>query len=87
MIDRHAQVKGVLFGHIHQDFERRRNSVLYLGSPSTCIQCHPSNDEFTLDHRNPGYRWLELYSDGAIRTGVRRVDDKEYQVDFSSIGY
>lgn len=87
VIDRHEQVKGVLFGHIHQEYERSRNSVLYLGSPSTCIQFHPSNDEFALDTCNPGYRWLELYSNGRIRTGVRRVNDKQYQVDFSSIGY
>jgi Icc protein len=87
LIDRHKQVRGVLFGHIHQEYERSRNSVLYLGSPSTCIQFHPSNNEFALDHCNPGYRWLELCNDGVIRTGVRRVNDKQYQVDFSSIGY
>lgn len=87
IIDRHQQVKGVLFGHIHQDYERRRNSVVYLGSPSTCIQFHPSENEFTLDQCNPGYRWLELFSDGVIKTGVKRVSDKRYQVDFSSIGY
>lgn len=87
LIDRHPQVRGVLFGHIHQEYERSRNSVLYLGSPSTCIQFHPSSNEFALDHCNPGYRWLELCSDGAIKTGVRRVSGKQYQVDFSSIGY
>ena len=76
-----------LFGHIHQEYERRRNSVVYLGSPSTCIQFHPTNNEFALDHCNPGYRWLELFSDGVIKTGVKRVNDKLYQVDFSSIGY
>jgi Icc protein len=87
LIDSHPQVKGVLFGHIHQDYERRRNSVLYLGSPSTCIQFHPSKNEFALDQCNPGYRWLELCSDGVILTGVKRVNNKRYQVDFSSIGY
>ena len=87
LIDRHPQVKGVLFGHIHQDYHRERNAVLYLGSPSTCIQFHPSKNDFALDHCNPGYRWLELCADGLIKTGVKRVSDKRYQVDFSSIGY
>jgi Icc protein len=87
LIDRHPQVRGVVFGHIHQEYERSRNSVKYLGSPSTCIQFHPSNNAFALDHRNPGYRWLELCSDGAIVTGVSRVKDKQYQIDFSGIGY
>jgi Icc protein len=87
LIDRYPQVKAVLFGHIHQDYQRSRNSVLYLGSPSTCIQFHPSKNEFALDQCNPGYRWLELRSDGVVLTGVKRVTDKQYQVDFSSIGY
>jgi Icc protein len=87
LIDSHPQVKGVVCGHIHQDYARRRNSVLYLGSPSTCIQFHPSKNEFALDQCNPGYRWLELRSDGVILTGVKRVSNKRYQVDFSSIGY
>ena len=87
LIDRFPQVKGVVFGHIHQDYERSRNAVLYLGAPSTCIQFHPSKNEFALDQCNPGYRWLELYSDGVIKSGVKRVSNKGYQVDFSSIGY
>ena len=87
LIDRFQQVKAVLFGHIHQDYVRSRNSVLYLGSPSTCIQFHPSKNEFALDQCNPGYRWLELFNDGVIKTGVKRVNNKRYQVDFSSIGY
>ena len=87
LTDRHPQVRGVVFGHIHQEYQRSRNSVLYLGSPSTCIQFHPSSNTFALDRRNPGYRWLELRSDGVILTGVRRVEDKQYQIDFSGIGY
>jgi Icc protein len=61
--------------------------VLYLGSPSTCIQFHPVSHEFKLDDCNPGYRWLELATNGELRTGIKRVADKHYQIDFTGIGY
>lgn len=87
VLDRHTNVKVVLFGHIHQELVHVRRQVRYLGVPSTCIQFHPEQDEFTLDARNPGYRWLELALDGTVRTGVERVSGKRYQVDFSGSGY
>jgi Icc protein len=87
VLDRHTHVKAVLFGHIHQELVQERNQVLYLGSPSTCIQFHPASNEFKLDTCNPGYRWLELGSDGELRTGIKRVVGKSYQLDFAGIGY
>ncbi|MES2607036.1 MAG: 3',5'-cyclic-AMP phosphodiesterase [Pseudomonadota bacterium] len=87
ILDRYPQVRAVLFGHIHHELKRTRNGVAYYGSPSTCIQFHPTSEDFALDHRNPGYRWLELHDDGSLRTGVNRVRNKRYAVDFSGIGY
>ena len=87
IIDAFTNIKGVIFGHIHQDFKAYRKKVLMLGSPSTCIQFHPEHDYFSLDKENPGYRWLSLRSDGAIGTGVRRVIGKKYKLDLSSKGY
>ena len=85
--DRYPTVRAVLFGHIHHELKCKRNGVAYYGSPSTCIQFHPSHEEFALDHRNPGYRWLELHADGTLLTGVNRVRNKRYSVDFAGIGY
>jgi Icc protein len=87
VLDRYPAVRAVLFGHIHHELKRSRNGVMYYGSPSTCIQFHPTNEDFALDHRNPGYRWLELHADGTLTTGVNRVRNKRYTVDFSGIGY
>jgi Icc protein len=87
VLDRYSHVKAVLFGHIHQELVHERKQVLYLGSPSTCVQFHPVSNEFKLDDCNPGYRWLELFDNGEMRTGIRRVPDKRYPVDFSGIGY
>jgi Icc protein len=87
VLDRYPQVKAVLFGHIHHELKKKRKGVAYLGSPSTSIQFHPSSTEFALDHRKPGYRWLELLPSGELRTGVNRVRNKRYAVDFSGVGY
>jgi 3',5'-cyclic-AMP phosphodiesterase len=87
VLDRYTHVKAVLFGHIHQELEQVRKQVLYLGSPSTCIQFHPVSNEFKLDTCNPGYRWLELGANGAFSTGIKRVTDKNYEIDFAGIGY
>ncbi|MEX2367306.1 MAG: metallophosphoesterase, partial [Pseudohongiellaceae bacterium] len=87
VIDRYEHVKCVLWGHIHQDYDEVRKDVRMLASPSTCIQFHPDNDEFTLDDVNPGYRWLELKPGGDFKTGVERVTGRTFDIDFSSRGY
>ncbi len=87
VLDRFTHVKAVLFGHIHQELVHERHQVLYLGSPSTSIQFHPVSNDFKLDDCNPGYRWLELFVDGDLRTGIKRITDKRYPVDFFGIGY
>ncbi len=72
-IDEHPQVRGVLWGHIHQAFQRSRKGVALLGTPSTCIQFLPGSQQFTLDARTPGFRWLHLYPDGRLETGIERI--------------
>lgn len=73
IVDRHAQVRGMLWGHVHQTVDTTRKNVRLLASPSTCIQFKPRCAEFTLDDRTPGYRWLELRADGDIATGVEHL--------------
>lgn len=70
ILDRHPQVRGVIWGHVHQDFDALRNGVRLLASPSTCIQFRPQCAEFTLDDKPPGWRWLDLHPDGSIETGT-----------------
>ncbi len=45
-----------------------------MSTPSTCAQFLPNSDDFALDSRPPGYRWLELSSDGSISTRVLWVE-------------
>lgn len=73
VVDRYPAVRSVICGHIHQDFDAMHGTVRVLGTPSTCVQFAPLQGDFLLDARSPGYRWLELMPDGAIRTGVERI--------------
>ncbi len=74
VIDRHPNVRAILWGHVHQDFDDRRGQVRLLSTPSTCAQFRPGAAQFAIDPRPPGYRILELGADGAIRTEVMWLD-------------
>ncbi len=75
IVDRHPQVKLVIFGHIHQEFSVKRGTIAYFGTPSTCIQLKPQQDTIELDHKPAGFRLLRLYPDGRFTTEVRRISD------------
>jgi len=71
--DRCAQVRAMVWGHIHQSFDTRRKGVRLLSAPSTCAQFLPHSDQFAIDASAPGYRRLTLHADGSIETEVLRV--------------
>jgi len=87
IIDRHPQVRGILWGHVHQRFDRMRKHVRLMASPSTCIQFLPMSAAFAVDEAAPGYRWLSLLEDGGIETGVERLAKIPDAIDFASAGY
>ncbi len=74
VLDRHPQVRAVIWGHIHQAFAARRNGVELLGAPSTCVQFKPGLPGPAADDLPPGYRWFRLFADGVLETGVERTD-------------
>ena len=75
IIDRHPQVKLVVFGHIHQEFNYQRYKVRYLGSPSTCFQFKPKSVDFALDLAQPGFRLFSLFPDGTYETRIERIEE------------
>jgi len=87
VIDRYPLVSGVLWGHIHQEFEAERMGVRMMGSPSTCIQFTPGQDKFGIDQTPPGLRWLELMPNGTIRSSVERLTATPVELDLRSTGY
>lgn len=87
VIDRHRNVRAIIWGHVHQEYDAVRKGVRMLAVPSTCVQFKPHSEDFAVDDAAPGYRWLDLHDDGRIDTGVSRVTGIKFEVDFSVKGY
>ena len=75
VVDSYDNVRGILWGHVHQASDRKRNGVRMLSTPSTCSQFLPDAETFALDSRPPGYRWLRLQADGSLDTTVGWVGE------------
>ena len=73
VVDRYPQVRGVAWGHVHQDFDTQRGELRLLGAPSSVANSLPEREAFTLDLAGPACRWLELGAEGAIETGLLRA--------------
>lgn len=87
VIDRFDNVRAVLWGHIHQDLDLYRGRVRLLSTPSTCIQFEAGATDFSVERLAPGFRWLDLCSDGTLKTGVERATEFRYELDTDSPGY
>jgi Icc protein len=87
LLGNYPNVRCLLWGHVHQEFDRQWNGLRLLACPSTCIQFTPESEDFSLDCRPPGYRWLHLYPDGRIDTGVQRLPEPVGSPDLHSGGY
>jgi Icc protein len=87
VIDSHSNVRGVLWGHIHQTFDRVRRGQPFMATPSTCVQFTPGSDDFQVDSVPPGCRFLALHADGSIETEVIRLESMPHGVDLASAGY
>ena len=81
------KVRCVLYGHIHQELDFEHGGIRCFCTPSTCIQFKPKVTNFSLDMVNPGYRSLQLFADGSIKSEVRRVSGETFEADYNSLGY
>lgn len=90
-VGKYSQVKGILWGHIHQElnseYQISGHVINLMATPSTCIQFKPKSAIFALDSLQPGYRLLELNPDGSIVSKVNRVEGNLYSPDINSSGY
>jgi len=71
------KVRCAVFGHVHQAFDKPYGSVRIIGTPSTCAQFKPYEDEFKLDDKPPAYRRLCLNADGTIDTELLWMEADE----------
>ena len=75
LVRHYPQVKGVIWGHVHQAFERHEKGVYWLSAPSTCIQFTPGSDEFSLEPVPPGCLVLALSANGEINRRLLRLNE------------
>lgn len=87
LIDQFSNVRALVWGHVHQDFEGERKGVKLMSVPSTCVQFKPDSVDFAIDDRNPGYRWMDLHPNGDITSQVSRVTDTTFEIDYNGKGY
>lgn len=74
VMDAHANVRALAWGHVHQYFDGLRGDVRLLATPSTGAQFLPRSDHFAIDQRPPAYRRLTLHPDGTLDTDVVWVE-------------
>lgn len=87
VLGRFENVRGILWGHIHQEWSSEYKGMQLMATPSTCIQFLPRSEGFAVDNIAPGYRWLNLHADGQIETSVYRAEAFEFDLDIKSTGY
>ena len=87
VLEKHNNVRAVLWGHVHQHMDVMRDKVRFMATPSTSVQFKKGSANFAADMLMPGYRWLSLHEDGSIETEVSRVDNFDFKVDYSVKGY
>jgi len=73
VVDRHPQVRGVIWGHIHSAFEAGRGDIRLFGTPSTCFQFNTVLEQIPPAEGPPAYRRLMLKPDGVIESEVAPV--------------
>jgi 3',5'-cyclic-AMP phosphodiesterase len=78
-----ARVKAYVCGHVHQETATTHRGVRILTTPSTCFQFVPGTASFSVDATPPGWRWLDLASDGTLTTRVGRATDFPVTLDLS----
>ena len=80
-------IKLVLCGHVHQEYDQVFNNVRYIATPSTSIQFEPFSHDFALDSQGPGWRYLQFTEQGQITTQVFRLPPGRFVPDTGVAGY
>ena len=73
LLEGNSAVKAVLWGHIHHEYSADRQGIKLLGSPSTAANSFAARDKFTFDPAGPACRWIRLYPDGKLETGILKT--------------
>jgi len=84
LLEADVRVRAYVCGHVHQDTAVRHGHIDVLSTPSTCFQFVGHAPRFAADTTPPGFRWLDLSSDGTLATRVGRANDFAITLDLST---
>lgn len=88
IVKKFPSIKGLGWGHIHQQQDHVWHSCQAFSTPSTCFQFKPNCYDFQLsDDDAPGWREITLNEDGTIESNVFRIADNQFLPDVSQKGY
>ncbi|OCG47986.1 MULTISPECIES: 3',5'-cyclic-AMP phosphodiesterase [Gilliamella] len=88
IIQKHFNIKGIGWGHIHQKQDYVWHHCKAFATPSTCFQFKPECYDFQLSSEDaPGWREITLNTDGSIESDVYRLTDNQFLPDVSQNGY
>jgi len=87
VLDKFVNVKAVVWGHVHQEFQAVKDGVALLSTPSTCVQFKKNSDSFAASTEFPGFRYFSLKQDGSLESVVKRVEVDGFHVDHTIGGY
>ena len=87
VLAQHNRVKAIFTGHVHQESTTDWCGIPVYSTPSTCFQFTGHSETFDISDQPPGYRWIELYPDGQIKTEVEHITYGDQNIDRSCMGY
>lgn len=88
IVKKFPSIKGLGWGHIHQQQDHVWHNCHAFSTPSTCFQFKPNCYEFKLSNDEaPGWREITLNEDGTIESSVFRIADNLFLPDVSQKGY
>lgn len=87
LVSGYKNIRAIFTGHVHQQATADFHGIPLHTTPSTCFQFTPLQKHFAVDILPPGYRWINLYENGEIETGVVWIEDTAEVVDTNVEGY
>lgn len=88
IVKKFPSIKGLGWGHIHQQQDHVWHNCHAFSTPSTCFQFKSNCYEFQLSNDEaPGWREITLNEDGTIESSVFRIADNLFLPDVSQKGY
>lgn len=88
IVQKFTSIKGLGWGHIHQQQDHVWHNCQAFSTPSTCFQFKPNCYDFQLANDDaPGWREIILNENGSIVSSVFRIADNQFLPDVSQKGY